>query len=252
MPPSISRCGWCRRTAAARAIPELVNAVLRRVTRDGPADLAAIDTARLDTPEWLMARWTARYGEETAHAIAGAHAAPPPLDVSVKGDPEDWAARLRGRVLPTGTVRAQVQGPISRLPGFDEGGWWVQDAAAALPARLFGDVRGRSVADLCAAPGGKAAQLALAGARGHRGRSLGRPGSAACKRISRVSDCRLNWSLPTSPNGRADHSMPSCSTRLVCRPGPFAVIRTSPGSSASRTSCSSRICRQGCSTARLS
>jgi 16S rRNA (cytosine967-C5)-methyltransferase len=144
--------------------PGVVNAVLRRVTRDGPADLAVIDTARLDTPEWLMARWTSRYGEETAHAIAGAHAAPPPLDVSVKGDPEDWAARLRGRVLPTGTVRAQVHGPITRLPGFDEGGWWVQDAAAALPARLFGDVRGRSVADLCAAPGGKASQLALAGA----------------------------------------------------------------------------------------
>ena len=134
------------------------------MTRDGAGDLAAIDTARLDTPEWLMARWSAHYGEKTAHAIAAAHADPPPLDVSVKGDAEDWAARLRGRVLPTGTVRAQAHGPIARLPGFDEGGWWVQDAAAALPARLLGDVRGRTVADLCAAPGGKAAQLALAGA----------------------------------------------------------------------------------------
>ena len=144
--------------------PGLVNAVLRRVTRDSPGDLAAIDTARLDTPEWLMVRWRAHYGEKTAHAIAAAHADPPPLDVSVKGDAEEWAARLRGRVLPTGTVRAQAHGPIARLHGFDAGGWWVQDAAAALPARLLGDVRGRTVADLCAAPGGKAAQLALAGA----------------------------------------------------------------------------------------
>ncbi len=76
----------------------------------------------------------------------------------------EWAARLRGRVLPTGTVRTVAHGPVSRLPGYAEGAWWVQDAAAALPARLLGDITGLIVADLCAAPGGKAAQLALAGA----------------------------------------------------------------------------------------
>jgi 16S rRNA (cytosine967-C5)-methyltransferase len=83
----------------------------------------------------------------------------------VKGDPQAIAEALGGRVLPTGSVRAIVHGPVSQLPGFAEGTWWVQDAAAAIPARLLGDVRGQSVADLCAAPGGKTAQLAAAGAR---------------------------------------------------------------------------------------
>jgi 16S rRNA (cytosine967-C5)-methyltransferase len=81
----------------------------------------------------------------------------------VKDDPEHWARVLGGRVLPTGSVRVIAHGPISQLPGYAEGAWWVQDAAAALPAKLFGDVRGRTVADLCAAPGGKTAQLADAG-----------------------------------------------------------------------------------------
>src|SRR6266700_1094066 len=79
--------------------------------------------------------------------------------------PKHWANVLGGRVLPPGSVRAVVHGPISQLPGYAEGTWWVQDAAAALPAKLLGDVRGRTVADLCAAPGGKTAQLAQAGAR---------------------------------------------------------------------------------------
>jgi 16S rRNA (cytosine967-C5)-methyltransferase len=83
----------------------------------------------------------------------------------VKAEAESWSQRLRGRVLPTGTVRSTAQGQISLLPGFNEGAWWVQDAAAAIPARLLGDVGGKSVADLCAAPGGKTAQLAFAGAR---------------------------------------------------------------------------------------
>jgi 16S rRNA (cytosine967-C5)-methyltransferase len=143
----------------------LVNAVLRRVTREGATHLAGVDTTRLDTPNWLMGRWVAAYGSETARAIAAAHAHEPALDLTVKNDPAHWAAVLGGRVLPTGTVRALVHGPVSGLPGYHEGAWWVQDAAAALPARLFGDVAGKCVADLCAAPGGKTAQLAAAGAR---------------------------------------------------------------------------------------
>ncbi|HWZ09818.1 MAG TPA: RsmB/NOP family class I SAM-dependent RNA methyltransferase, partial [Xanthobacteraceae bacterium] len=107
----------------------------------------------------------AAYGSETAQAIAAAHAHEPALDLTVRNDPAHWAAVLGGRVLPTGSVRALVHGPVSGLPGFHEGAWWVQDAAAALPARLFGDVAGKCVADLCAAPGGKTAQLAAAGAR---------------------------------------------------------------------------------------
>jgi 16S rRNA (cytosine967-C5)-methyltransferase len=142
----------------------LVNAVLRRVTREGADRLAALDMPVLDTPEWLMARWIARYGAETAHAIAAANGHEPALDITVKSDAEFWAGKLNGRVLPTGTVRAVVHGAVTALPGFSEGAWWVQDAAAALPARLIGDIRGRRVADLCAAPGGKTAQLVAAGA----------------------------------------------------------------------------------------
>jgi 16S rRNA (cytosine967-C5)-methyltransferase len=149
----------------AARYPGLVNAVLRRMARDGRTALAGLDMAALDTPEWLLARWRRAYGEATTRAIAAAHGEEPPLDLTVKHDREAWAARLRGRVLATGTVRLVAHGPVSLLPGYAEGAWWVQDAAAALPARLLGDVAGRRVADLCAAPGGKTAQLAAAGAR---------------------------------------------------------------------------------------
>jgi 16S rRNA (cytosine967-C5)-methyltransferase len=143
----------------------LVNAVLRRVTREGAARLAALDAAALDTPDWLLARWTKTYGEDTARAIAAAGNREPALDLTVKNDPQSWAKRLDGRVLPTGTVRAIAHGPVTALPGFADGEWWVQDAAAALPALLFGKkIAGLRIADLCAAPGGKTAQLAAAGA----------------------------------------------------------------------------------------
>ena len=143
---------------------KLVNAVLRRVAASGAEQLAGLDTVALDTPKWLFSRWIAAYGEETARAIAAANGEEPALDFTVKENPQHWADVLQGRVLPAGSVRAVVQGPIPALPGYAEGAWWVQDAAAALPARLFGDLRGKTVADLCAAPGGKTAQLAVAGA----------------------------------------------------------------------------------------
>ena len=100
---------------------------------------------------------------EGAIAVANGHE--PALDISVKSDAAHWAERLRGRVLPTGTVRTVAQGAVSLLPGFTEGAWWVQDAAASLPAHLLGDVRGLNIADICAAPGGKTAQLCAAGAQ---------------------------------------------------------------------------------------
>ncbi len=141
----------------------LVNAVLRRVAQNRES-LAVADGTR-DTPDWLLTRWRAHYGEEAARAIAEANGHEPALDLTVKADAAGWAEHLRGRVLSTGSVRTLAQGAITLLPGFTEGAWWVQDAAAALPARLFGDVQGLAVADLCAAPGGKTAQLAHAGAR---------------------------------------------------------------------------------------
>jgi 16S rRNA (cytosine967-C5)-methyltransferase len=140
----------------------LVNAVLRRVAQSGASREA--DPVR-DTPKWLLDRWAAAYGADNARAIAAANAQEPALDITVKSNPEEWAERLRGRVLPTGSVRTLALGAISLLPGFPEGAWWIQDAAASMPARLLGDVAGKRVADLCAAPGGKTAQLAHAGAK---------------------------------------------------------------------------------------
>ncbi len=149
----------------ARHFKALANAVLRRIARERATLLAAVAAPERDTPPWLWTRWVAAYGAETAAAIAAAHRLEPSLDVSVKADPIGWAERLGGIVLPTGTVRALASGDIPALPGYDAGDWWVQDAAAALPARLLGDVAGLRVADLCAAPGGKTAELAATGAQ---------------------------------------------------------------------------------------
>ena len=143
----------------------LVNAVLRRCAREGQPLIDEVKSQTLDIPAWLLARWTAHYGESVARDIALAIGHEPSLDITVKSDPEQWATRLHGEILPTGTVRTLLQGSVKMLPGFIEGHWWVQDAAAALPARLFGDIAGKSIADLCAAPGGKTAQLVHAGAR---------------------------------------------------------------------------------------
>jgi 16S rRNA (cytosine967-C5)-methyltransferase len=143
----------------------LVNAVLRRIAREGKERIAAFDAPVLDTPSWLMARWIKTYGDATAHAIAAANGREPALDLTVKAHAKTWAEKLGGRVLPTGSVRTIVHGAVTALPGFEEGAWWVQDAAAAIPARLLGNVAGLRVADLCAAPGGKTAQLVVAGAK---------------------------------------------------------------------------------------
>lgn len=143
----------------------LVNAVLRRCAREGQPLIDDVKSQTLDVPPWLMARWIAHYGDSVARDIAAAIGQEPSLDITVKSDPGQWATRLHGETLPTGSVRTLLQGSVTMLPGFSEGRWWVQDAAAALPARLFGDVAGKKIVDLCAAPGGKTAQLVHAGAR---------------------------------------------------------------------------------------
>ena len=142
----------------------LVNAVLRRCAREGQPLIEEIKAQTLDIPPWLLSRWIAAYGETTAREMARAIGHEPSLDITVKTDAPQWANRLHGETLPTGTVRTLLQGAVTMLPGFSEGQWWVQDAAAALPARLFGDISGKTIVDLCAAPGGKTAQLAQAGA----------------------------------------------------------------------------------------
>ncbi len=143
----------------------LINAVLRKVSTDGKPALKNLDGARLNTPDWLWEQWVAAYGEKTARDIAASHLHEAPLDISVKDKPERWAEQLKGELLPTGTIRLESgDSNLQELPGFSAGEWWVQDAASALPAKLLGDIKGRSVLDLCAAPGGKTAQLASAGA----------------------------------------------------------------------------------------
>ncbi|MGE4218628.1 MAG: RsmB/NOP family class I SAM-dependent RNA methyltransferase [Alphaproteobacteria bacterium] len=141
----------------------LANAVLRRIAGQG-RDGSDGDPER-DTPDWLWQGWVDAYGPATAAGIAAAHRREPPLDLTVRTDPAGWAEKLGAQLLPTGSLRLAQAGDPTALPGYAEGAWWVQDAAAALPARLLGPIAGRPVIDLCAAPGGKTAQLAAAGAQ---------------------------------------------------------------------------------------
>ena len=141
----------------------LVNAVLRGLLREPPA----LDDADLLAPSWLYARWRAAFGAGEARAIAAAIAGEPATDLSLKdlARGAELAAALEAAVLPGGTLRTERRGDISTWPGFAGGAWWVQDAAAAVPARLLAVQPGQSALDMCAAPGGKTLQLAAAGAQ---------------------------------------------------------------------------------------
>ena len=158
---AVAQAAGDKRTGRARG---LVNGVLRRLAREREAILARPDAARLNTPAWLLARWQAAYGAAMADAVAAAHLDPPGIDISAKAEPALWAERLGGVLLPTGSIRLKETQRVTELSGYQDGAWWVQDAAAALPARLLGGVAEKRVADLCAAPGGKTAALAAAGA----------------------------------------------------------------------------------------
>lgn len=142
----------------------LVNAVLRRAQRERERLRAMMDEPLAALPAWLTGRWIDRFGRDAANDIASVLRTDPPLDIGVARDPEGWAARLDGTVLAGNTVRCAA-GPVAGLDGYDSGGWWVQDAAAALPVRLLPVPDDGIVLDLCAAPGGKTAQLAAAGAQ---------------------------------------------------------------------------------------
>jgi 16S rRNA (cytosine967-C5)-methyltransferase len=137
----------------------LINAVLRRISRDGKDVVSKQDAPRLDTPDWIWSRWLDAYGEDTARAIAEAHLKRAPLDIVSRSGIVEGATHLFGK-----SWRFDDSVRVDALSGFAEGDFWVQDAAATLPAHLLGDVKGQRVLDLCAAPGGKTAQLALAGA----------------------------------------------------------------------------------------
>ena len=139
----------------------LINAVLRKVAGQGEMALSGLDRERLSAPDWLWTRWTAQYGTGTARQIARAHQSEAPIDIILKvpGATHPQSAALFGNVR-----RLSAEGRIDTMPGFANGDWWVQDAAASLPALLLGDIRGKRVFDLCAAPGGKTMQLAAMGA----------------------------------------------------------------------------------------
>lgn len=140
----------------------LVNAVLRQVAEDGPPRWHDLRVPRLRN--WLRAPLVAAWGKGAVAAMERAHFAGAPLDLTAKADPAALAEAMGGVVLPTGSVRLADSGQVSSLPGYEAGDWWVQDAAAALPARVLAPRRGEAVLDLCAAPGGKTLQLAAAGA----------------------------------------------------------------------------------------
>ena len=150
------------RDAKTRPYKNLVNAVLRGVGRDGPG----LTTAESNLPDWLAQRWKATYGEAALIGLALATREEPATDLTAKPgvDPAELAASVEGEALPGGTVRTGKRGDVAAWPGFEAGDWWVQDAAAAVPARLLAVKAGETALDLCAAPGGKTLQLAAAGA----------------------------------------------------------------------------------------
>ncbi len=163
---SVSLAGKDRHPAI-RAYKSLVNAVLRRIAENRDEILTDQNAPDLCVPKWLRTAWQSCYGSETALKIAEASLIEAALDISLKPelDVQLWAEKLGAEKLETGSLRLQNAGRIEQLPGFSDGAWWIQDAAAALPARLLGAAAGDRVLDLCAAPGGKTAQLAAAGCK---------------------------------------------------------------------------------------
>ena len=141
----------------------LVNAVLRKVADDGPAQWAKLRVPRL--PRWLRDPLVSAWGPQAVSGMEAAHLAGAPLDLTARGDAAGLAEALGGEFLPTGSVRLREAGQVTALPGYADGDWWVQDAAAALPVKILAPQKGEAVLDLCAAPGGKTMQLAAAGAQ---------------------------------------------------------------------------------------
>lgn len=153
----------------SRRFANLANALLRRTAREKEALLQRFAENSVRAPDWFARRLDDIYGEETARLIDARHKSEAPVDITLKGAEQakaaEWAEKLGAVVLPTGSLRLAGQtAAIVELEGYADGAWWVQDTAAALPAKLFGDLAGKRAADICAAPGGKTAQLADAGA----------------------------------------------------------------------------------------
>ncbi len=148
-----------------RRFANLVNAILRRMAREKDKMLPKLGEKTAMLPEWYAKKLSKSYGFNRARQMMQLMSQPAPVDITVKSDADLWAEKLHGTKLTDWSIRLdKLDGPLQSLEGFEDGDWWVQDVAASLPARLFGDLNGKRVIDLCAAPGGKTAQLILAGA----------------------------------------------------------------------------------------
>ena len=154
----------CRQHRSTGGFDRLTNAVLRRVDKQETRDRYKTISVTENYPAWMIARWRRAYETDIAEQIASACLTEAPLDISVKSNPQAWAEQLEGIVTANGSVRRKNDGKIEDLTGYDEGSWWVQDAAATIPVQLLGYINGWKVAAICAAPGGKTAQLAARGA----------------------------------------------------------------------------------------
>ncbi|MDX8349949.1 RsmB/NOP family class I SAM-dependent RNA methyltransferase [Cognatiyoonia sp. IB215446] len=150
------------RNKRTQSMKGLTNAVLRKIAAEGPEGWTNRPVPL--TPGWLRQPLVAAWGRDAVAGMEAAHFAGAPLDLTAKSDPRAIAKAVGGEVLPTGSVRVPDAGQVSTLPGYEAGDWWVQDAAAAIPVKALGDVKGLKVVDLCAAPGGKTMQLAARGA----------------------------------------------------------------------------------------
>lgn len=157
---AVAIVGQDKRTGALKG---LVNAVLRKIAAEGPAAWEKLRVPRL--PKWLRAPLADAYGAPAIAAMEAVQFATPPLDLTPKADAEALAAAVGGSVLPTGSVRLHQAGQVTALPGYVSGEWWVQDAAAAIPAQVLAAQANETVLDMCAAPGGKTMQLAATGAQ---------------------------------------------------------------------------------------
>ena len=153
--------------AKTKPLRSLVNAVLRNCIREGESHLGGLDSPICNVPAPLLKSWRQAYGIERTGKIAAAHCSEPPLDLQFRNRDEGklWCKKFAGISLPAGAVRLRESRNIPELEGYAQGAWWVQDVAASLPVRLLGDVSGKRVIELCAAPGGKSAQLCASGAK---------------------------------------------------------------------------------------
>ncbi|NRA87442.1 MAG: methyltransferase domain-containing protein [Rhizobiales bacterium] len=151
-------------TNAAKHFKKLINAILGKINREQDKLRFMVLTAEQMLPKWIVQKWQNYYGEALTLQFAHALCKQPDMDLSVKSNPEEWAKKLDATQIGDLTIRLNNRSSFTKLEGYAEGAFWAQDAAAAIAARLFDDIKDKQVLDFCAAPGGKTMQLAAMGA----------------------------------------------------------------------------------------